>query len=67
MQAAQKVEHFKVLSELILQGADTTTLTFRHGDTPIHAALTLVLEKTRGTIVHLALTNINIETYSRCG
>ena len=41
-------EQYKVVGELIKLGADTSHLSFTPGDTPIHAVMTMILEKDKG-------------------
>lgn len=46
--AAVKESKFKVLEVLFNQGANPDHLTINQGDTPIHAALTIGLERNKG-------------------
>ena len=41
-------EQYKIVGELIKLGADTVNLSLSPGDTPIHATMTIVLEKGKG-------------------
>ena len=41
-------EQYKIVGELIKLGADTVDLSLSPGDTPIHAIMTIVLEKGKG-------------------
>ncbi|XP_045164107.2 TPR and ankyrin repeat-containing protein 1-like [Mercenaria mercenaria] len=50
-------EHFKVLTELVKRGADTRNLSVYEGDTPIHAAMTIVLEKEKSPVILELLLN----------
>ena len=45
---AMKIEHYKVVADLIKRGADLSHFTFTPGDTPIHAVVTLVIQKENG-------------------
>jgi len=54
IRTAVSEEHFKVLCELVKRGADTTALTMYNGDTPIHAALTVVLDRDKSKEAFIA-------------
>ena len=45
LESAKTVQHFKVVADLIKKGADTSHFSMKSGDTPIHAIVSLVLEK----------------------
>ncbi|KAL3888661.1 hypothetical protein ACJMK2_001026 [Sinanodonta woodiana] len=48
VQAAISEGHFKVVAELLKRGASPSALSLAAGDTPIHAALMIGLEKDKG-------------------
>ncbi|XP_052783611.1 TPR and ankyrin repeat-containing protein 1-like [Mya arenaria] len=45
IKSAVEVEHFRVVCELVKRGADISGMSVYKGDTPIHAATLIVLEK----------------------